>query len=166
MSEKLCALKKVGGSNGSGGDGMERLCYVDYVGKDAAEIPTIKTIDTGSKYSEYLSYNSTTKKFTVLKNCNLLFVPWVYSYKTAQSSYASGAFYINNINVASFACATRQVGDKAGTALMRSLSANDTFYSYTPSSSGYPEQRLKVYYVEVADGLSIDDVLSFTDEEA
>lgn len=139
--------------NGENSDSIERLCYVEYVGRDTEEIPTISTKTDGSNYSEYLSYSSSTKKFTVLQSFNALVVPWVYQYDEAQSTRAKGQFFINNTKVIAVQCGSTLEGEYAGKAFAYHFSQGDTFYNYTPSSDGFPQQFLKVYNIT---GISVD----------
>lgn len=139
--------------NGENSDSIERLCYVEYVGRDTEEIPTISTKTDGSNYSEYLSYSSSTKKFTVLQSFNALVVPWVYQYDEAQSTRARGQFFINNTKVIAVQCGSTLEGEYAGKAFAYHFSQGDTFYNYTPSSDGFPQQFLKVYNIT---GISVD----------
>lgn len=105
----------------------------------------VGTITQDTNYSEYLSYDSTTKKFTVLKNFVALIIPWTFNYSTASSTYSHGEFYVNDIKVLNWESSTRTQGYFEGRCLTRALVAGDTFYCYTPVSDGYPEQNLKVY---------------------
>lgn len=138
-----------------------RLCYVEYVMNDRVEIPTIDTIDTSSSYSSYLSYDSNTKKFTVLQPFKAIITAWVEQQSNA-SSKAKGSFYINNTNVIlPFETPTANAGSKNGATKCFNLSQGDTFYSYTPSTNGWPEQRLKVYITDLSNGV---DIFEFDDE--
>ena len=85
-------------NGGGGGSEYERLCYVEYVMRDTAEIPTISSIDTSADYADYLSYDNTTKKFTVLQDFTAIITAWVLQDRNAGSA-AQGAFYINNVRV-------------------------------------------------------------------
>ena len=137
---------------GGGGSAVEyeRLCFAQYVGNDAEEIPTMGTLTEDTNYSEYLSYSSSTGKFTVLADFDAFVVPYVYQYRTPSGSYANGAFYINDTVVKEYQVAFRQSGVTAGYPVVRHMTANDTFYSYTPASDGYPQQMLKVYKINGA----------------
>lgn len=145
----------------SEGGSYERLCYVTYVGNDAPEIPTISTIDEGTNYSSYLSYDSTTKKFTVLQDFIGIVTAWVYQYRSPGASYSYGTFYVNNIQQMWFRTYTLNLGDKGGTTGLFDFKQGDTFYSYTPSSDGYPQQMLKVY---ILSNISVSDIVLLDDE--
>ena len=106
---------------------------------------TYGTITQGTNYSEYLSYDSTTHKFTVLKDFVALFIPWTFNYWSSGSSYSHGEFYVNNTKVLEWSSSTMTQGYFEGRCLTESLEVGDTFYVYTPASDGYPEQNLKVY---------------------
>lgn len=159
---KKFLAKNLGGVPAS----IERLCYINYVGNDDEEIPTINPIDTtyDSDYSEFLSYDSITKKFTVLKAFDALFVPWVYQYTEASSTRSRGQLFVNNTQLVDFQCGNTYEGTTAGKACGASLQAGDTFYSYTPSSDGYPQQRLKVYKVDGLTGSELNTALTYAKE--
>lgn len=138
-----------------------RLCYVEYVMNDSVEIPTIDTIDTSSTYSSYLSYDSTTKKFTVLQPFTALITAWVEQKNNANNS-AKGEFYLNNkLVIGIFETPLTTAGSKGGDTKCFNLSPGDTFYSYTPSNKGWPEQRLKVYKTDLSNAT---DIFEFDDE--
>lgn len=140
-----------------------RLCYVEYVMNDRVEIPTIDSLDTGSNYSNYLSYDNTTKKFTVLQNFTAIITAWVEQANNA-SSKAKGEFYINNTSVlGTFETPSTNAGSKSGATKIFDLVQGDTFYSYTPSTNGWPQQHLKVYITTLPNG---EDMCSFTDEDS
>ena len=144
-----------------GGSSFERLCYVEYVMNDTPEKPTILTLDSGENYNVYLSYNPTTKVFTVLRDFTAIINAWVKQYQNA-CSRGQGAFYINNVQVMGvFVTPESLGGSKAGETDFFNLHAGDTFYSYTPSSNGWPQQHLKVYKVE---DLPVTDIKDFNDE--
>lgn len=148
---------------GGGGSGYERLCYVEYVMNDSPEKPTISTLDSGENYDTYLSYNTTTKEFTVLQDFTAIITAWVEQYQNA-GSRSQGAFYINNVSVMGlFVTPESTGGSKAGDIDFYNLHAGDTFYSYTPSSNGWPQQHLKVYKTE---DLPTADIKDFNDENA
>ena len=149
---------------GGGSASIERLCYVDYVGNDEQEIPTVRNMEQDTNYGLYLSYSPITKKFTVVQDFDALIVPWVYQYTGAQSTRASGAFYINNTSLVFFKCGTTAEGQTAGKACAASLHAGDTLWSYTPSSDGYPQQRLKIYKVKGITGSDLNVALTYADE--
>ena len=146
---------------GGGGSSFERLCYVEYVMNDTPEKPTIETIDSGENYSTYLSYNTTTKEFTVLQDFTAIITAWVEQDRPA-GTRGQGAFYINNVRVlGDYVTPETSAGSKAGDSGFYSLHAGDIFYSYTPSSTGWPKQRLKVYKIE---DLPVTDIKDFNDE--
>lgn len=146
---------------GGGGSSFTRLCYVEYVMRDTEEIPTIETIDEGDDYSEFLSYDSSTKKFTVLAPFTAIITAWVEQDRNA-GSHGQGAFYINNTRVlGEFTTPSSAAGSKAGDSDFYALQIGDTFWSYTTSSNGWPKQRLKVYKIE---DLPVTDIKSFDDE--
>lgn len=152
---------------GGGSLKFDRLCYIKYRGKDQAEIPPISEADYGASFSEYCSYDSSTKKFTVLKEFTALVVPWVYSYATASGSNSKGQFRTNNnVVLASYTAPNRYKDSLAGTNLWHQFVVGDTFWNYTPSSDGYPQQMLKLYRIVNFDFDDISDLLAFSDENA
>ena len=159
------SLFRCGG--GGGTLKFDRLCYIKYRGKDQAEIPPISEADYGASFSEYCSYDSSTKKFTVLKEFTALVVPWVYSYGTASGTNSKGQFRKNNnVVLASYTAPTRYKDSLAGTYLFHQFVVGDTFWNYTPSSNGYPQQMLKLYRIVNFDLNDISDLLAFSDENA
>lgn len=157
-SGKLFAAS--GGGGGVASD-YERLCYTEYVMHDATEIPVISSIDTGADYANYLSYDSTTKKFTVLQSFSAVVTAWVMN--ESSSSYPpQGAFYKNDTQIMSFAASNSQ-GSKGGKTLPIDFVSGDTFYSYTPKEYGWPKQFLKVY--RFTDN-HFADMTAFDDENA
>ena len=115
--------------NGATSGFVERLCYVNYNRSSGVEIPTINTIDKGDNFNEYLSYDNARQRFYVSQAFDAVIVPWVVNDKYNRNS-ATGAFY---------------VGSTAGQPTIFHFRRGDTFYSYTPSSQGYPHQYLKIY---------------------
>lgn len=149
------------GASGSGGVSTERLCYAVYTGKDTAQIPVMSNLVTDTEFSSYLSYSSSTGKFTVLQDFDAIIVPWVYQYATA-SSRGEGSFYINSSRAAYYIAETNTMGSMGGKALGVHFTAGDTFWNYTPSSNGYPQQYLKVYKTDE----DLSGVLSYANENA
>ena len=141
-----------------------RLCYVVYVGRDKVEIPTIKTIDKSDNFDSYLYYNESTLKFEVLKTFDAIIVPWVYQYATAPNTAGQGAFYYNDTKLKSYTTPSKSAGSKAGAVIYQHLEEGDVFYSYTPSTNGYPQQYLKVY--NVVNLSEIPTVTQYVDELA
>lgn len=143
------------GNGGSTIAGIEKLCECsensipDTYDTDSIHIANFGgihgTITEGDSYNDYLSYDSDTRKFTVLKNFVALIIPWTFNYDTASATYSHGEFYINDIRVLNWESSTKTQGYFEGRCLTRALVAGDTFYCYTPVSDGYPEQNLKVY---------------------
>ena len=150
-SQKFLA-KNLGGG-GAVEPEIERLCYIVYVGRDTEEIPTISVPTYDDNFSEYLSYDISTKKFTVLQNFTALIVPWTYNYNNAASTYSHGEFYINDVVASSWD--VDYTGERyfRGKTLVHSFSQGDTFYNYTPSSDGYPQQNLKIYKLGSQDAI-------------
>lgn len=149
-----------GGSSGGVVDPIERLCYAKYYWNDNITIPTINTLDTGAKYSQYISYDSTTRKFTVLQPFDAIITAWVYNEQSAGGG-PNGCFYINDIQKLNYT-AGRGAGDKAGGLLFYNFVQGDIFYPYTTSRNGYPQQNFKIY---LAPGVQ-QYMISYSDEEA
>lgn len=154
----------------TGGNAIERLFYATENSSNARNTDRthiayygdgIGTITEDAKYDDYLSYDATTGKFTVLQDFYALFIPWTYNYKSASGSYSNGTLYINDTEVASWQVGqSRSVGYFRGLPVIRELQAGDTFYSYTPSSNGYPEQNLKVYLIDETFAESFIDAMT------
>jgi len=152
------------GDGGSASLGTELVC-LNCVGRDTAEIPQVDSLEDYNDFSSYLSFDTTTRKFTVLQAFTAIFTGWVYNYDRAGSSYSRGQILLNNNVIASYMVDDKATGEKAGTTFAVALSANDEFWVYTPSSDGYPEQHLKVYKTGFAVS-DINDILGFSDEGA
>lgn len=140
----------------------ERLCFVDYIGLDTPQIPTINTIDTASDYASYLSYDNTSKKFTVLQSFTAVITAWVTPYRDGGSN-SNGAFYVNNTKIMNF-YSPSGMGNTGGDSKVVPLNQGDTFYSYTTSDSGWPKQMLKVYRINGITSSEASGIVSFADE--
>lgn len=138
----------------------ERLMYARCVNNDQEEIPAISNIDQGANYSTYLSYDSTTKKFTVLQNFTGVVIAWVYAYRAYEASRPDGSFYVNNTQMLSYTATGNAAGSTGGRSGIYNFKQGDTFWMYTPTRRGYPQQNCKVYLVSELD----DDVFTFADE--
>lgn len=141
--------------SGGGGGTFERLCLCSENSSSARHSDHthiayfddgIGTITEDTNYSNYLSYDNTTRKFTVLQDFGAIFVAWTYNYQSASGSYSQGEFYINDTEVSEWEVGqSRSYGYFRGLPIIQQMHQGDTFYSYTPSSNGYPEQNLKIY---------------------
>ena len=144
------------GSDGASGLTFEKLCEATFVGNDTEEHPVLDNLDTGSDYSNYLSYDSSTGKFTVLADVDILIVPYVYQYQTPSGSRAEGEFYYNLDpeststweQYLTYNVPYRAYGSTAGYPVVKNAKTGDYFLVYTPSSNGYPQQMLKVYKLD------------------
>ena len=74
-----------------------------------------------------------------------------------------GRFYINDVMQLSYVTDSLQQGSTAGNTIEYDFKQGDTFYNYTPSSHGYPQQMLKVYIILNKD-LDLTGIMSFSDE--
>ena len=150
-------------TGGGGGDAQcDRLFYAQGYDNWQVEIPTIASLIQDEKYAEYVSYDTTTKKFTALKDFTAVIVAWVYTYQTYEASRSDGAFYVNSTKLAQYEANGNAAGSVGGIRLIYNLKQGDTFYPYTPTTDGYPRQYCKVYAVSDID----DDVFTYTNEEA
>ena len=140
----------------------ERLFYLRCYNNDYNEIPQASSWNKGDNFDNYVSYDSSTRKFTVLQDFTGLIVAWVYTYQTYESSRSDGAFYINGKQIGQYEATANAAGSKGGSYFTYPFKTGDTFWPYTPTRDGYPQQNLKVYIVSDQD----DGVWSFTDEEA
>lgn len=119
----------------------------------------------GSNYSSYLSFDATSKEFTVLQSFYALILPWTYEYDNASQTYPHGEFYINNTLANSWDVDNRSAGYYRGNPIIRQLQANDTMYGYTPVTDGYPQQCVKIFKLRDLDTFnSIQDIYSFYNE--
>lgn len=159
---KKFLAKNLGG--GTVEDAIKRLCHIVYIGNDSAEIPAIDSTSTtyDADFSSYLSYNSTTKKFTVLQGFSAVIIPWTYNYDSALSSYSQGELYINDTKITDWTLDYLSQGYYKGELLLHTFSQGDTFYNYTPSGDGYPQQNLKVYRLTSQDVVtSVTEMFTF-----
>ena len=141
--------------SGGGGGTFERLCLCSENSSSVRHTDHthiayyddgIGTITEDTNYSNYLSYDNTTRKFTVLQDFGAIFVAWTYNYQSASGTNSTGEFYINDTEVSEWEVGqSRSYGYFRGLPIIQQMHQGDTFYSYTPSSNGYPEQNLKVY---------------------
>ena len=148
-------------SGGGSSAEVERLVYVEYIGNDANEIPRVNSMVEGDNFASYLSFDSTTRKFTVLQPFTALIVPWVKQFRQA-STYGEGEFYINDVNQTWFRVRTGSAGQIGGTRLWYDFQQGDVFWSKTPNANGYPQQYLKVY--RCVDTQITSDNFAFEDE--
>ena len=139
----------------------DRLMYARCVNNDQEEIPAMSNIEQGSNYSSYLSYDSSTKKFTVLQDFTGVVVAWVYAYRTYESSRPDGAFYVNSTQMLAYTATGNAQGSTGGRSGVYNFKQGDTFWMYTPSRRGYPQQNCKVYRVSALS----DNIFTFADEE-
>lgn len=149
-------------TGGGGGAECDRLFFAQGYDNWQVEIPTITSLIQDEKYSEYVSYDTTTKKFTALKDFTAVIVAWVYTYQTYEASRSDGAFYVNSTKLAQYEATGNAAGSVGGVRLIYNLKQGDTFYPYTPTTDGYPRQYCKVYAISDID----DDVFTYTNEEA
>ena len=130
--------------NVQGAGSMSKVVYVEYVGADANQIPVVSSMIQGDDFASYISYDSTTKKFTVLQQFTALVIPWVKQYRDA-STYAEGEFYVNDVKQTWFRVQTGSTGSINGNRLWINFQEGDTFWNKTPNSNGWPQQHLKIY---------------------
>lgn len=141
----------------------DRLFYLECVGNDDIEIPSVDTLTQDTLFSTYLSFNSSTRKFTVLKKFSAIVTGWVYQYAAPGHTYSYGRFIVNNEVKADYRTYTLNAGDKGGTTIVLDFDVGDVFWVYTPYSDGYPQQFCKVYVMRNTD---VRDTLVFGDETA
>ena len=122
------------------------LCYGQAAGNDIIEKPDLTTLNTSADYGKYLSYDHTTKEFTVIAPFKAIITAWVYQYRSPNQTTSEGEFYYNGTKIGKkYKCGSKNLGDTAGLTRAIEVSAGDTFYVYTPSTNGYPQQRIKIY---------------------
>lgn len=146
-----------GGASGGSAAVLSELCCLTCVGNAWAEIPTMQNLAQYNDYAAYLSYNTSTKKFDVIKDVTVFVTGWVRSYDRASSTYSEGRTCVNGVEKLSYQVDTVVTGDTAGQTGIFSLKAGDTIYPYTPNRNGYPQQFLKIYkfepFAEVSDAV-------------
>ena len=141
---------------------VERLCYFVGVQSDAVQIPPATTLDEDTNFSTYLSYDTTTKKFTVLKAFSAMVTGWVYQYQNA-SSYGTGQFVVNDSARMNYQVQSTSAGSKDGDTDVFDFAVGDTFWAYQNTSNGWPQQFLKVYLLK---NVSVSGVVEWDDETA
>ena len=139
---------------------VERLCYFEGVQSDTVQIPPATTLDEDTNFSEYLSYDTTTKKFTVVKAFSAMVTGWVYQFQNA-SSYGTGQFVVNNTAMMNYQVQSTSAGSKDGDTGVFDFAVGDTFWAYQNTSNGWPQQFLKVYLLK---NLGVSGVLEWDDE--
>lgn len=127
---------------------LKMLFNLVCVGKDTAEIPQVDTINYGAIFQDYLTFDTTTRKFTVIKEFTGDVYAWVYQYRSPRSTYSPGQFIVNGTVVASYKTTTLDSGATAGQRLNYHFSVGDKFWVYTPNSNGYPQQHLEMSVFE------------------
>ena len=152
-----------GGSDGGTVD-ISELCY--FVGQAGTNVEIVwkQSLATYNDYSQYLNYNTSTRKFEVLKDFTAIITGWVRNYDRASSTYSAGKIYVNSTAKLSYQVAFLFTDVKAGQSGLFSLKTGDTIYAYTPSSNGYPQQYLKIYKLEPL--LDISDAMSTASAKA
>lgn len=163
-------LQVVVNVSGGGGASIERLFsasensssarHTDHTHKAYFDDGT-GIITEDSNYSNYLSYDNSANEFEVLQGFTALIIPWTYEYQSASGSYPHGEFYINGTMVSNWMVDYRAQGYFLGTSLVHTFNQGDTFYSYTPSGDGYPEQNLKLYKIDSASASLFTDMFTF-----
>ena len=109
---------------------------------------------TSQIVSGYVSYDSSTKKFTVLKDFWATLVPWVNAADSART-YCYGKMLINNQGIIGYGNNSIDEGDKGGAILTWLLHTDDTIsvqctnqnYKNTTSGSdpGWPQAGIEIY---------------------
>ena len=136
---------------------LSRLVYLECVVKDSQVIPPVKTLLKEGDFDTYLSFNDSTKKFTVLTGFNAIVVPWVRQNETAVNA-PKGYFYMNDTEVYSYTASSRYANAKGGVRDYIKFTAGDIFWVKS-DYYGYPQQFLKVYLIDSA-------VTDFSNEES
>ena len=139
---------------------VERLCYFVGVQSDSVQIPPATSLDEDTNFSTYLSYDTTTKKFTVLKAFSAMVTGWVYQFQNA-SSYGTGQFVVNDTAKMNYQVPSTSAGSKDGDTGVFDFAVGDTFWAYQNSGNGWPQQFLKVYLIK---NLGISSVIEWDDE--
>ena len=136
---------------------LSRLVYLECVVKDSQVIPPVKTLSKEGDFDTYLSFDDSTRKFTVLTTFNAIVVPWVRQNETAVNP-PKGYFYVNDTEVYSYTGSSRWGGAKGGVYDYIKFTAGDIFWVKS-DYPGFPQQCLKVYKIE-------NGVTNFADETA
>ena len=111
-------------------------------------IPIDTITEKDDDYSEYLSYNSTSKEFTVLKSFTGIITAWVLNGFTSTSE-AIMRLQINNVQKAIFRTST-SAGSIGGETLVNEFNVGDTIRLVNSNNQGWGFGKLKIY--SVADG--------------
>lgn len=135
------------GENGGGSPSTvgELLFHADdnSVRNDSVGVRNNLTITQGSKFSEYLSYDSTTGRFTVLKQCSLIIVLYAYNNPSYSGNPTVGLYLNGNLmghNSAAEYSGWIYGGDDStrdGDYRLISVDVNDYFTLNTVSNRGW-----------------------------
>lgn len=141
---------------------VERLFYFEGIQSDSVQIPPAISLDEDTNFSAYLSYDTTTKKFTVLKAFSAMVTGWVYQFQNA-SSYGTGQFIVNDSVKMNYQVPSTSAGSKNGNTGVFDFAVGDTFWAYQNTSNGWPQQFLKAYLIK---NMGISGVIEWDDETA
>lgn len=139
----------IGNSGGGGSSGIKYLVYGEQTASQSNWVQGILPMNTvtskASDYSSYLSYNSSTKKFTVLKDFTALITYWVLE-AWASNNTPKEDLYVNNVAQKRIE-ANNTAGALDGCSMAFDLKTGDTFWLSNPANQGWGYGRLKVYEI-------------------
>lgn len=143
-------------NGGSGGNGsIERLVYGADTNTTSSTGLKLLTLTEDTNFAEYLSYDTTTKLFSVIKEFNAKIVSWVKNYQSS-SGRPEGYLQINGVNVLAYIAQGTAANCRNGGMYARIMSIGDTIGVGTQSSNGYNQQFIKIYKAE---GVCFQDAL-------
>lgn len=145
-------------SNESGGGGsgsIERLVYGADENTTSSTGLKLLTLTTDTNYAEYLSYNTSTKLFTVVKAFNAKIVSWVKNYQNS-SGRPEGYLQINGVNVLAYIAQGTVANCRNGGMFARAMNIGDTIGVGAQGTGGFNQQFIKIYK---ADGICFQDAL-------
>lgn len=113
-------------------------------------LPLDNIVEEDSDYDEYLSYDSSTKKLTVLKEFSAIITFWVYNgWSSNQPPIVT--LRVNDNEIRRVTATSSQASVKADNYIVN-LNIGDTICIYNPASQGWGFGKLKIY--SLSDGAS------------
>lgn len=144
--------KSYSGGGSGNNDTYKYLCYGEQnVSQDNWVIGTIPLDvinDHSDDYDQYLSYDSSTKEFTVLKAFGGIITAWVYNGYLSTSDPVM-RLQINHVQVASWSTnGSRGAGAKNGVEYVANFSIGDTIRLVNSDNQGWGFGRIKIYWLD------------------
>lgn len=108
----------------------------------------VLTLDEGENFSEFLTYDATTKKFTVQNDFEGFVILDTYNYRSANSD-PQGALYYNDTEVMRLTnlgyFGARAAGARFQMGQRFTFTSGENIYPYNPGSGGYALENIYIY---------------------